>query len=706
MSQSGSLSDSLTGTGDIETITGDTGGAVSNDSLGNLDLQGSNGISIAGTPASNLLTAEIPEQVTLNAISEPTHSAGQLFYDTDTDALSFHNSESNVTLQIGEENWIKVRNETGSTIVNGRVVYLNGSSSGMPTIALAQANDDTTTQVMGVTTHDIETASEGYVTIFGLVRNVNTSAFSGGDRLFLSATNAGRVTNIKPDNSNHIVRIGYIANAAAAPDGTFLVNIEDNGNIEDIHGYTNNPNGFLDPDDDVSISFDNGTRTFTIQPTGTSFSYWSDGIRYDKSASEDIVISNDEGHHFIYYNGETLTETTTFDRDIITKYAFVAALYWDATNSEQTYLGDEFKHTTKMGPLTHSYLHNTRGFALERGGLLTDITTDQDGSADSHAQFGNEATTAWDEDAEFEFTARTSTSTAYLFYKTGTEAAPTWRLDDDASFPVLTTGTGRAAINELSGGNWVQTEVANNKFLLAHAFTFNDSTRKFGIIQGENQYDTINDAQAGALTEINDIVLDGLGTQEFKFLGTVILQTSNSYTNTVKSRIRSTDDGSDYIDLRGDSIIRGGVFSSSTNTFTDITVNDSLTFDGIDGTFSDSEEVKLQAGVQTTDATVTPIDTITLPDNTMITVEARFNGFIDDYSAAIGGFIQYTARRITGNAIEVSTPIINTQEDSASSPTVDADVSGNDVRLLVQGVASETWNWVVTYRYNFVKTNT
>ena len=123
------------------------------------------------------------------------------------------------------------------------------------------------------------------------------------------------------------------------------------------------------------------------------------------------------------------------------------------------------------------------------------------------------------------------------------------------------------------------------------------------------------------------------------------------------------------------------------------------------GIITESENEWKQAGVQTPAAAVTQIAAITLAANTMVTVEARFNGFISDYSASLGGFLRYTARRAGAGAVEVSAPVVDIQEDSGSAPVVDADVSGNDVRLLVTGVAAETWNWTVTYNYNFTKTS-
>jgi len=512
------------------------------------------------TPSTGKLT-----YLDLVGAAAPSYSAGRIYYDSSTDTMNFYNAESEVALNIGEENWIKVRNETGSTITNGQIVYLSGTSSGYPLVSLAKADSDTTSHMLGVATHDIENNTNGYITTFGLVRGLNTSGFSGGDIIYLSDATAGAATATKPDNTSHIVRIGYVANAAAAPDGTFLVTIHDNGDIWNTHGYRNTINGFEDPSNDAQISFVNGTRTFTIEPQATEFRYWSEGILYEVTAADDIVIADTEGLHYIYYDGDTLTETTTWSDEIITKYAIVAIVHWDATNSKQIYLADEFLHTADMAGITHEYLHETIGFALETGGGLTDILSDQSGDLDTHAEFGNEATIAWDEDAMFSYTARTSTSNIAVYYKTGAEASNIWRIDETASFGVLTTGTGRAAYNELTGGNWQQTEVTNNNFVLAHVFTYNDSTRKFGVVQGENEYANISAARDGAEVEIASITLAGAPVAEIKFIGTIIYQTSDGYANAVKSRIRTTNTGDDYIDLRDFGITRGGVSGTLTD---------------------------------------------------------------------------------------------------------------------------------------------
>lgn len=56
MSQQGILSDLTTAGGDIETLTGDSGGAVGPDGAFNVNILGGAGISIAGTPGTNTIT--------------------------------------------------------------------------------------------------------------------------------------------------------------------------------------------------------------------------------------------------------------------------------------------------------------------------------------------------------------------------------------------------------------------------------------------------------------------------------------------------------------------------------------------------------------------------------------------------------------------------------------------------------------------------
>jgi hypothetical protein len=94
-----------------------------------------------------------------------------------------------------------------------------------PTIALARADNLTTAKVLGIATSNIPDASFGYVTYWGLVNDVDTSAFSAGDILYLSDTVAGAFTATQPPlNGNYNVELGYVIRVDASL-GRILVEI-------------------------------------------------------------------------------------------------------------------------------------------------------------------------------------------------------------------------------------------------------------------------------------------------------------------------------------------------------------------------------------------------------------------------------------------------------------------------------------------------
>ncbi len=131
-----------------------------------------------------------------------------MFWDATEKTYSIKTGLDTATLQVGREEHILVRNNTGSTIQNGKAVYLTGSSTN-PTIALAQANDYVkSSKTIGVTTMDIPNGADGLVTILGLVHDMNTSGFSMGDVLYLDNSTTGGIINTNPTGINYSLEIG------------------------------------------------------------------------------------------------------------------------------------------------------------------------------------------------------------------------------------------------------------------------------------------------------------------------------------------------------------------------------------------------------------------------------------------------------------------------------------------------------------------
>lgn len=153
-----------------------------------------------------------------DTITAPSHSEGRVFYHRIDNTLAYYNNEADVTMNIGQEGWVYVRNITGSTILDGKVVSITGAVSSRPTITLARADNVDSCKLLGVATHDIETASNGYVTIWGVVHGINLSDFSDGDEVFLSAAVAGTLTTVPPSAPNCVIEVGYVIDASANGD--------------------------------------------------------------------------------------------------------------------------------------------------------------------------------------------------------------------------------------------------------------------------------------------------------------------------------------------------------------------------------------------------------------------------------------------------------------------------------------------------------
>ena len=202
--------------------TSQTGGftsiKVSGGSLLRLvDLVGSGNVFITtgATPIVTVSGSTTPSGVYMDFAStqnNPTYVEGRLFYDTGEKALSYYNENSNVTQNIGQESWVRVINVGNATITNGKVVYITGAISGLPAIALAQANSTSGSFNIGVTTTDVLQSGRGYVTSLGVVHSINVSGFTPGDKLYLSETTAGAFTATRSTGNNFIAPIGYVLN--------------------------------------------------------------------------------------------------------------------------------------------------------------------------------------------------------------------------------------------------------------------------------------------------------------------------------------------------------------------------------------------------------------------------------------------------------------------------------------------------------------
>jgi hypothetical protein len=128
-----------------------------------------------------------------------------------------------------------VRNNTGATLTKGTAVYINGALGQNSTVAKAIATSDATSaQTLGIITADLPNNTVGNVTLIGTVTNINTSAYTDGQQLYLSPTTAGALTPTKPYAPNHLVYMAVVEHAHPTQ-GKLFVKVQNGYEMDELH---------------------------------------------------------------------------------------------------------------------------------------------------------------------------------------------------------------------------------------------------------------------------------------------------------------------------------------------------------------------------------------------------------------------------------------------------------------------------------------
>lgn len=157
--------------------------------------------------------------------------AGQVAYNSDEDCLDIKHADGS-TLQTGLEQHMQVYNHGHPTLPNGTVVRfagVNGDGDETPIIEPHIA-DGTVIPLftVGVLTNNIPSNTIGRATTYGKVRNLNTTGsdvgetWQTGDILYVSPTNAGKLTRVKPTAPNIVVVVAAVLKVHAT-EGVLLV---------------------------------------------------------------------------------------------------------------------------------------------------------------------------------------------------------------------------------------------------------------------------------------------------------------------------------------------------------------------------------------------------------------------------------------------------------------------------------------------------
>jgi len=161
---------------------------------------------------------------------DPKHvdKPGRLAWNATDDTLNLHHT-GGVTQQIGQETYAQVINNTGAVLANGTCVGFGGVLTGTISATKYLANGSQPgLYVLAILTQDIAVGERGLATVWGNVRELNTTGspygetWAVGDILYASPTVAGGLTKVKPTAPNVVVPMAAVLTVSATVGEIFV----------------------------------------------------------------------------------------------------------------------------------------------------------------------------------------------------------------------------------------------------------------------------------------------------------------------------------------------------------------------------------------------------------------------------------------------------------------------------------------------------
>lgn len=178
-------------------------------------------------------------QVAYGTASDTIGGENDFTYDATNNILTVEKILSQVIIQ--------VNNPSGSTIAKGSAVYVSADGSTIPQVALADASDSAKMPSVAIISNSIGAGANGYGVLTGTINGLDGSAGNTvfdstisasdvGSTLYVSPTNAGRLTKTKPTGSTQLIQnVGRIIDVNG---GNVKIAINNIGRSNDV------PNSF------------------------------------------------------------------------------------------------------------------------------------------------------------------------------------------------------------------------------------------------------------------------------------------------------------------------------------------------------------------------------------------------------------------------------------------------------------------------------
>ena len=178
-----------------------------------------------------------PDYITFDTTPETEPSdTGSLWWNTDFETLNLQ-LDAGVSLQIGQEHLIRVKNNSGSVAIpKGTVVMFAGATGDTVTASPAVSTSSSEPELLiGVTAEVIPADGFGFVTQFGFINGTNTETpgWSLGDLLYVDPANPGVLTDVKPSAPNWTFPVAAVTRVHAST-GRILVRAIPGKHLHDV----------------------------------------------------------------------------------------------------------------------------------------------------------------------------------------------------------------------------------------------------------------------------------------------------------------------------------------------------------------------------------------------------------------------------------------------------------------------------------------
>lgn len=259
----------------------------------------------------------------LNTVSPGAQAVGRFVWNDTDGTADLRLKGGNVTLQLGQETIVRVVNKTNTNlleseykVVRVRIASEGGAQGQRLAVVLAQGNNDPdSVTTLGIVTENINNNQEGFITVFGNVSGINTTGtlqgetWADGDVLFLSPTNPGGLTKVKPVAPQHTVVMGYVV-YAHQNNGKIFVKVDNGYELNELHDVLPTPyvnNGVLYRDTTANL-----WRSATVS---TLLGYTPSNASGTTNYISKFTGTTTLGNSLIYDNGTNVGIGTTSPTD-------------------------------------------------------------------------------------------------------------------------------------------------------------------------------------------------------------------------------------------------------------------------------------------------------------------------------------------------------------------------------------------------------